>query len=112
MTNATIISMLIGLGLPLLVALVTREVAPQWLKVGVLALLSAISGTLTALNGQDPTTLQGWEHVALNILMTFAMAIAADVGAWKKVGTTDAIAKGTARFGIGWRQREDLPQAA
>lgn len=93
--------MLIGLGLPLLVALITRQTLAPWLKVGLLALFSAISGAVTSLAGTLPTTLTGWQHLALNILMTFAMAVAASSGAWKPAGTVAAIDRRTSRFGIG-----------
>lgn len=112
MTPSTILTMLIGLGLPLLVALVTKDVAPAWVKVGLLALLSAISGAVTSLAGTLPTTLTGWQHLALNILMTFAMAVAADIGAWKPAGTTPAITRKTSHFGLGRGNARPLAEAA
>lgn len=101
MTISTIISMLIGVGIPLLVAFVTKETLPDRIKVLILLFLSTASGVVSSLVGAVPTTLSGWGHVALNILMTFLAAAAAEVAAWKPLGTTAAVARLSARFGLG-----------
>jgi hypothetical protein len=93
--------MLLGLVFPALIALVTKESLPPHTKVLILLLLTTISGVLSSLLGSVPTTLAGWEHVALNILMTFLAAAAADVAGWKPSGATKAIIRHTSGFGIG-----------
>jgi hypothetical protein len=69
MTLSTIISMIVGVFLPLLVAAITRDALPEKYKVLILAFLSAVSGALTSVLGALPTTLTGWEHVALRSLV-------------------------------------------
>lgn len=101
MTLSTIITMLVGLGLPALIALVTKEALPDHLKVLILLALSTASGVVSSLAGSVPSTLSGWGHIALNILMTFLAGAAADVAAWKPSGALHAIAARTADFGIG-----------
>jgi hypothetical protein len=93
--------MLVGILIPALVAVVTRQTLPAWFKEAALLLLSTASGIVSAAVTNPPTNLSGWEHVALNILITFAMAEASDL-AQSKAGTTATLHRLTdRRFGIG-----------
>lgn len=101
MSLSTIITMLIGLLLPMLITLVTKERLPAHIKVLILLLLSTVSGVTSSLVGSVPVTLTGWGHVALNILMTFVAAAAAQIAAWEPSGALKAVEGRTAKYGIG-----------
>jgi hypothetical protein len=93
--------MLVGLVLPAVIALVTRESLPDHVKVLMLVFLSTVSGVVSSLLGAVPTTFNAWEHVLLNILMTFLSGAAADIAAWRPSGATKRISGATERFGLG-----------
>jgi hypothetical protein len=101
MNASTLLTMLVGVGLPLLVAAVTKESLSVRSKTLILAFLSAVSGILTGIIGHVPVGLNAWEGVGLDILLTFVTAAAADIKAWEPTGVTPAVARKTARFGIG-----------
>lgn len=76
-----IISMLIGVVLPILVGLVTTRLThPGW-KAVLLALLSAVAGFGTEYIG-DPENFI-WTAALLNWLQTFIIAVATHYGLWK-----------------------------
>lgn len=101
MTTSTILTMFVGLVLPALIALITKETIPDHIKVLFLLLLSTASGVLSSLVGAVPRSLGEWGHVALNILMTYVASAAADIAGWKPSGATKAISRATANIGIG-----------
>lgn len=101
MNLSTLISLLVGTGLPLLTAVITKETLNPKLKALVLILLASITGVLTSILGSLPTSLSGWEHVLLNILAAFIAAAAADFKAWDPFGTVVSIHKATSKFGLG-----------
>jgi len=96
--------MIIGVAIPLLVALVSRQKLNATVKALLLLLFSTIAGTVTSVLGTLPTTLSGWEHALLNILMTYIAAAGSYLATWKPAGTTAAISRATANFGIGPHQ--------
>jgi hypothetical protein len=101
-TLSTIVSMLIGAFIPALEAVITKENLPAHLRVLILLALTTISGALSSVLGSLPSSLNGWEHLALNVLLTFAIAAAADVAGWIPSGASKAIHKATDSWvGIG-----------
>jgi hypothetical protein len=97
----TLVSLLVGMVLPALTAVVTKEHLPAWIKQAVLLLLATVTGVLTSLIGAVPTTVSGWLAVLTNIALTFVAALAAQFGLWEHTGAGPAITRATARFGIG-----------
>jgi hypothetical protein len=109
-TGGAIIAMLVGLVIPALVALVTREGLPTWIKEAILLLLSTATGILTALVTNPPATLSDWEHVALNIIVAFLCAEGSQF-AQTKLTTLKMIHRATDRF-VGWGPRGEHVAAA
>jgi hypothetical protein len=93
--------MCVGLGIPLLVALLTREhLGGPW-KALIALLLTTVSGVVASQIGAAPPTLAGWGHIALEVLMTYLSAAVSYLATWKPTGVTAAIESRTANFGIG-----------
>lgn len=86
---ATVFSACVGVVLPLLVGLVTKEVHSSNIKAILLALLTGISGFLSewlvALNGG--TAFQ-WQTALFTWLLTFIVAVGTHYGFLKPVGAT------------------------
>lgn len=102
MTPSTLITMVVGLLIPALVALVTKESLPARAKVLIVLLLTTASGVLSGIESAPPSSLSGWEHVVLNILMTYVSAAAATVAPWIPGSTfVEHIERLTSDFGIG-----------
>lgn len=86
-----VLSLVVGVVLPLLVGIVTKQSTDPGVKAVLLALLSAVSGFLaeylTALN-----TAQNfdWGTVAMTFLGTFLVAVGMHYGLWKPTGVADA----------------------
>jgi hypothetical protein len=91
LTLAQLITSLVGVVLPILVAVVTDRVAHPGLKSVVLLALAALSSFLTewlvALNGGASFD---WSQAAYGVLMTFTVAVAAHFGLWRNVGASGA----------------------
>jgi hypothetical protein len=76
-----LISMAIGVLLPILVGVVTRELTHPGVKAILLALLSAVAGFGTEFLG-DPEKFI-WTAALVNWLQTFIIAVATHYGLWK-----------------------------
>lgn len=101
LSAGTVITGLVGLAVPALIALVTRASLPAKGKVLLTLLLTTISGAVTSIVTW-PTTSSGWWLLVWNILLTFLAAAAADVAAWIPSGASKLLhAKTDKRFGIG-----------
>lgn len=89
-TTVQIVSMLIGIVLPVLVGLVTTKVTEKRVKAVLLALLAAVTGFLTELLHAMNTQAEfGWDQAALAWLGTFITAVTVHFGFMKPVGVTD-----------------------
>lgn len=111
MNTGIIVTMIVGVLIPPLVSFVTREALPTPIKEGILLLLSTAAGVISGLATSPPGTLSQWEHVVLNILVTFVTAEAAHY-AGHKSGTLAAIHRATdPHVGIGPKPAEQ-PKAA
>lgn len=101
MTTSTIVTMLIGLGIPLLVALVTKaRLSAPW-KVLISLLLTTASGVVASQVGASPPSLSGWAHIALQILMTYLSAAVSYLATWKPSGVAEKLNRSTKDFGFG-----------
>jgi hypothetical protein len=110
-TLSTIISMMVGLVVPMAIVVLTKATMPAHVRVLVVLFLTTLSGVLSSLLGAVPTTLSAWEHVLLNMLMTYLSAAAADWASWR-TGTATRVARATARFGIGPRAAPVVDEVA
>ncbi len=114
MTAGTILSMLIAIVVPALVAIVTRASLPPWAHQALLTLFATITGVVSAVVTSPPTNLSGWEHLVLNIVVAFVAAEASSY-AQEKAQATKALHHATdhLRFGIGkYDPTLDLDKAA
>lgn len=94
------LTLVVGTLIPLLVGLVTKEVANSGLKGVLNALLSAVAGALTVLvdNGG---VLGPWQELANAGFATFITSIATYYGVWKPTGVATSVQRKTARVGVG-----------
>jgi hypothetical protein len=106
-TTSTIIAMLVGLGIPAVVALVTKETLPLHLKALLTLFLTTAAGVLSGIASSPPSNLSEWEHVVVNIVLAYMSAAAATIGTWAPTGLLIRISRATQRFGIGKRQALD-----
>lgn len=107
----TLVTLAIGLFIPAVTAVVTKDGLAPWAKQAVLLGLSAVSGVLSSIVGAVPTTWAQWSGVLLNIALTWLAALAASASTWAETGGVAKIHKATARFGIG-KAKSELPRAA
>lgn len=90
--------MVSGVFLPILVGLVTKQVASRNLKAVLLAFLSAVAGFISVVTqGSGVVT----KEVVVAALVTWITAIAVHYGLWKPTGATEAVQEKTANIGIG-----------
>lgn len=81
MDRVSILSLVVGLLLPLLTAAVTKASYPEYAKQLLLALLSAANGVGIGLeHGGAPSV------IAANALTAFTAAVAVSAGTWKPTG--------------------------
>lgn len=79
-----LLNVVIGVVLPLLVALVTHRVAAEWLKSLILLALSVLGGLLTTVT----VASFDWKDFLLAFAVQFGSAVASHFGALKPLGIT------------------------
>lgn len=86
-TDLLLINTIVGIVLPVLVALLTKAAAPDWVKAMASLLLSAVAGVLTPMltAGDNPVD---WKLVLITILQVFVLSVVAHIGLLKPVGLT------------------------
>jgi hypothetical protein len=96
--DAITLARLLGIAVPLLVALVTKKYASNTVKVLANLVMSAALGALVpVLNGNDTST-----SVLINsMLNTFALSIVAYYGVFKPTGVAAVVTEKTSAVGIG-----------
>lgn len=92
---------LIGTGLPILVAFITKQAASSRFKAIILAALAAISSTATVI--ASATGAIDWKVVLSSFAITFITAVAAHYGFFKPTGVTgtDGMVANAVPNGIG-----------
>jgi hypothetical protein len=84
-----VVSMVVGVLLPILVGLVTKAVTSPSTKAILLAALSALSGFLTEfVEVANSGAAFQVDQALLTWLMTFVVAVAVHYGLWKPTGVT------------------------
>lgn len=96
--DVQMLSVLSGLVLPLLVGVITKEVANNGLKAAALAFLSAVSGLVVS--AQQGNGLVSKEAV-LAAAMAWVVGTATHFGLYKPTGVTAAVVEKTSNFGVG-----------
>lgn len=97
--NVQALAVISGLIVPLITAIVTKDVASRAIRAWCTAILSAVAGGIAV-------ATQTAGHIVIGqwvdgIFMSFFTAIATYYGFWKPTGTAPAISSATASFGIG-----------
>lgn len=97
--NVQALAVIGGLIVPLITAIVTKDVASRAIRAWCTAILSAIAGGIAvATQTAGHIVLGNWVY---GIFMSFVTAIATYYGFWKPTGTAPAISSATSNFGIG-----------
>jgi len=96
--DPAIISVLLGSVLPILVGLVTKEVAARGLQAAILALLSGATGVLA---GAQSTGGVISRTTILYAFVAWVVAVATHYGFWKPTGASDAVQQKTSDIGLG-----------
>jgi hypothetical protein len=101
-TNIATLLITIGVGivLPWLVALITKESLPPQVKAAILLLLSIAAGVIGGLVSTPPTTWAQWQQVLLTVFVTFVAAFSSEYMS-DRTNLTPGINHATAKFGIG-----------
>lgn len=88
-SGVQVLSLLIGVFLPILVGLVTKTVTSPGTKASILALLSAITGLLTELLASTQANVSyDLAQGVLTAFATFVVGVAVHFGFWKPTGVT------------------------
>lgn len=95
--DTSVLAPLVGVFLPIVVAIVTKKVTNPGVKSVILAALSAVSGVLVA--AQQAGGLVTKEAVTAAFL-TWVTAVATYYGFWKPTDTSVKVADKTENFGI------------
>lgn len=93
-------STLFGLVLPIVVAIVTREVASPALKAIILAALSAIVGVASQVIGADGGAVFT-QDTLVSMFTTWVIAVASYYGLWKPTNAASKVSHKTRFFGVG-----------
>lgn len=87
--TAQIVSLMVGVVLPLLVGYVTKAGWSGGVRAVTLAFLSAVSGFLS--NYLEAGTAFDWRTTFLTMLGTFLIGVGVHFGFWKPVGVTEKV---------------------
>ena len=108
---ASLISLAVGVVIPGLVSLLSRINASNGLRALLSAMLSAVGGALSGALTATPTHWSQWESILWQIALAWIAAAVSYLTGWKPTGASHRIARATARFGIGPRQKPADPPA-
>lgn len=90
-TLAQLISAVVGVLLPIVVAVVTDRVARPGVKAVVLLALAAVTSFLTEwLVALNSAATFDWSQAGFGVLLTFVVAVAMHLGLWRNVGASGA----------------------
>lgn len=97
--DTTIVNFVLGTLIPIITALVVKDVASPGIKATVNAVLAAITGALVV--ALQAGGILNWQSLAVSVAITVGTAVIAYFGLLKPTGVTGAISSSTANFGIG-----------
>ena len=107
--DTTIVNFVLGTIIPVITALVVKDVASPGVKATVNAVLAVIAGALTVT--LQAGGLLNWQSLVISVVMTVGASVAAYFGILKPIGVTGAISTSTVNFGIGNPTLDKLTQA-
>lgn len=96
------LTLLLSVILPMIVALITKQVASGTVKSITLLALAAVTGTLTSIQQQGGAF--DWKHALLNTIVSFVIAVGIHFGLLKEINVTGSegvIQRKTSTFGLG-----------
>jgi hypothetical protein len=96
--SVTAITLAVGLVIPLITSILSREKAPEWVKYLITAGLSATSGVLVPIIHGGTTT---WDSLVTNVGVAWGASIVSHTGMWLPTGTAAKLEHWTAAFGLG-----------
>lgn len=99
MIDLSWLELLVAVVLPLVVAVVTKEVRSSGLKAVVLAALAAVSAALTAVIASDGVLTEATLQAGVEY---FLVAVASYYGLWKPTGVAPTVAEKTDAVHIGF----------
>lgn len=97
---SSLISVVIGIVIPGLTALITKEHASDRLKAFLTALLAAVTGGLNGALTALPHGWTQWEAILWQIFVAWVAAGVAYLTGWKPTGASNTVTKKTATFGL------------
>jgi len=100
-TLSLALAVVVGVIIPGLTAVVTREHASDRLKGLMTGLLSGLSGGLLCAFTSPPVNVREWVLVLEVIGLTWVSAVVSYLLAWKPSGASKAVAAATSGFGVG-----------
>lgn len=103
----TQIAVVVGVVLPLIVALVTKQLASSRLKNTVLLGLSAVTALIVPLSVNPVLDVSVFTQSFLTI---FGTSVLAYLGVYKPQGTTATIQDKTSQFGVGSNELPDITE--
>ena len=103
-----LITLLLGVVVPGLTALITKDTASVRLKALLSALLAAVAGGLTGYITTPPANVHQWETVLLGIGFAWITAGVAYLTGWKPTGAAAYIDRKTHKVGFGGGPIETL----
>lgn len=101
MNTGMLLALALGTVVPALTAVITKANASPRLKALLSAMLAALAGGLSGAYQQPPKALSQWEQIGLTILLAWVAAGVAYLTGWKPTGAARALARATARIGVG-----------
>lgn len=96
--DVAVLAAVVGVFLPILVGIVTKELASGGLKATVLALFAAVSGLVAGAIQADGAFTQ--EAIFAGFI-SWVIAVTTYYGYWKPTGTAGNVASATSAVGIG-----------
>lgn len=99
--EAILISLAIGVVIPLLTNLLAKENVSAGLKALIAGLLAAVSGALSGALTSPPKGVGAWEQILLGIAVAWVAALTSYVAAYKPLGVSAWVERKTARIGVG-----------
>ena len=112
LSSIQILSLFIGVFIPILVDVVTKRLAHPAVKAAMLVLLAGLSGFLTEWMGAEQADVAfNWTAALLTWLVTFVTGVATFYGFWKPAGISGSAGKvqdATGNAGVG-SNKEPIP---
>ncbi len=108
--DTTVANLILGTIIPIITALVVKDVASPGIKAIVNAFLAALAGGITV--ALQAGGILNWQSLLISMASTVGVAVVAYFGLLKPTGVTGLISTSTANFGVGTPQVPAQPHSA